>query len=120
MSNFRPDIIARNKASKHPLKHGRFYTAKVTHVTTAGLITIYIQELQSHFGPLVQLNLTNSNTASVGDFVKCAFADEFFREVIVFGFTQKRDEIYALQADLTAELNIIKERLDALELGKWT
>lgn len=117
--DLRPDIISRNKASKHPLKHGRFYTAKVTQVNSAGLITIYIQELQSHFGPLVQLNLTSANAAQIGEFVKCAFADEFFREVIVFGFAQKREEIYALQSDITTELNIIKERLDALELGIW-
>lgn len=100
MNNLRPDIIATDKASKHPLKHGRFYTARVKQVSDVGLITIYIDELQSQFGPLVQLNLTNSNVASVGDYVKCAFSDEFFREVIVFGFSQKKSDVFASIASL--------------------
>lgn len=95
MNELRPDIIAKDKASKHPLKHGRFYTARVTKVSETGLITIYVDELQSYFGPLIQLNLTDATKCSIGDYVKCTFSDEFFREVIVFGFTQKKSDVFA-------------------------
>lgn len=100
MSNLRPDIISTDKASKHPLKHGRFYTARVVNVSSAGLIKIYIDELQSYFGPLVPLNMTETNKASAGDYVKCTFSDEFFREVIVFGFSQKKEDVFASKENL--------------------
>ena len=112
MNNLRPDIIATEKASKHPLKSGRFYTGKVSHVSETGLVTVYINELQSSFGPIVPLNLTDSSKPSIGDYVKCAFSDEFFRELIIFGFAQKKEDILG---SVQSSVNSLTSRVSDLE-----
>lgn len=81
----RPDIISREKASSHRLAPGRIYSGQVRAVSSVGKITVYVPELTSSYGDLVALNTTNNNQYSVGDTVKCIFADEFFRELIVLG-----------------------------------
>jgi len=93
----RPDIINKAKASSHPLKAGRFYTGTVTSVLSTGKINVKIPELGTSYGPLVPLNTTSATHYAVGDNVKCAFADEFFNELLVFGSTRIKDDVFATQ-----------------------
>lgn len=92
----RPEIINKSKASSHPLKHGRFYTGSVTAVLSNGKINVKIPELGTQYGPLMPLNTTPTSRYIVGDSVKCAFADEFFNEIIVFGSTRVREDVFAV------------------------
>lgn len=95
----RPDIIDKNKASSHPLRPGRFYTARIKKVNTDGKVTVFIQELGLSIGPVAPLNLVDNNPYSVDDYVKCTFADEFFNELIVFGSVIKKESVYALKTE---------------------
>ena len=92
----RPEIVNRSKSSSHPLKHGRFYTGTVTAVLVGGRINIKIPELGTQYGPLTPLNTTSTSRYIVGDSVKCGFADEFFNEVIVFGSTRIKEDVFAV------------------------
>lgn len=95
----RPDIIDKNKASSHPLRPGRFYTARIKKVNTDGKVTVFIQELGLSIGPVAPLNLVDNNPYSVDDYVKCTFADEFFNELIIFGSVIKKESVYALKTE---------------------
>ena len=92
----RPEIINKSKASSHPLKPGRFYTGSVTAVLSNGKINVKIPELGTQYGPLMPLNTTSTSRYVVGDSVKCAFADEFFNEIIVFGSTRVKEDVFAV------------------------
>lgn len=95
----RPDIIDKNKASSHPLRPGRFYTAKVKKVHTDGKVTVSIQELGLNIGPVVPLDQVDNNPYEVGDYVKCGFSDEFFNELIIFGSVVKKQGVFALKTE---------------------
>lgn len=92
----RPEIVNKTKSSSHPLKQGRFYTGTVTAVLVGGRINVKIPELGTQYGPLTPLNTTSTSRYIVGDSVKCGFADEFFNEVIVFGSTRIKEDVFAV------------------------
>jgi len=96
----RPDIVDKSKASSHPLRPGRFYTARVKKVHTDGKISVFVQELGLNIGPVTPIGLTDVNTYSVDDYVKCTFSDEFFNELIIFGNVVKKENIFALKSEL--------------------
>jgi hypothetical protein len=96
----RPDIVDKSKASSHPLRPGRFYTARVKKVHTDGKISVFVQELGLNIGPVTPIGLTDVNTYSVDDYVKCTFSDEFFNELIIFGNVVKKENIFALKTEL--------------------
>jgi hypothetical protein len=95
----RPDIISRTKASSHPLAPGRFYDAQIKRIESDGKVVISIQELGISFGPVMPLNTTDIQFYTVGDFVKCTFKDEFFREIIIFGSILKKQSIYIAKTE---------------------
>ena len=91
----RPDIVSRGKSSSHPLKPGRFYTGTVTELLPNGKINIKISELGSRYYSIMPLNTTSNSRYVVGDSVKCGFSDEFFNELIVFGSTRVKEDVFA-------------------------
>jgi len=92
----RPDIVDKSKASAHPLRPGRFYTARIKKVNTDGRVIVFIQELGLSMGPMLALNSNDDTPYEVGEYVKCAFTDEFFNELIIFGSVTKKTMPYVL------------------------
>lgn len=116
--NKKPDVISREKASSHPIKPGRFYSARVTSVNPSGQINIHIQDLVVDAGPIVPIGTTPLNKLSVEDEVICTFTDEFFSSLIVFGSKKIKQDIFAskqtVQA-LQAAIVSLEARVSALE-----
>jgi hypothetical protein len=94
----RPDIVDSRKASSHPLRPGRVYTANVTAVDTSGKVHVSLPSIGSTYGPIVPLGTTALNKYSVGDVVKCMFTDEYFNEIIVFGSSRVKEDVFASKA----------------------
>ena len=94
MARNTPRIINRDNAASFPLEAGRFYSATVTAVKSGGLISVRIPSLGLTYGPVMPMNTTETSVYSVGDVVKCTFTDEFFKELVVFGSTKKRADVY--------------------------
>jgi hypothetical protein len=113
--NMRPDIISADKASSHPLKPGRFYTGTVKSVDERGAISVHILELGSTFDGIIPLNTTPNSHYSVGDSVKCSFADEFFTELIVFGSSRIRANIYPTLVEYDTLFNLVTNLIQRVE-----
>jgi hypothetical protein len=114
----RPDIINREKASSHPTRPGRFYSATVSSVTAQGLVNINIPSLGIGVGPVLPLGTTALNKCSPGDTVQCTFTDEFFTNVIVFGPTKIKPDVFAskeLFEDLVTRVDDLEAQVNALE-----
>lgn len=111
----RPDIIDRSKSSAHPLKSGRFYTGLIRYVDANGLVSVYISELGSTYDKVTPLNTTPNSHLSIGDAVKCTFADEFFTELVVFGSTRIKDDNHPTVAQYNALLAIVNDLVDRVE-----
>lgn len=116
--NKKPDIVSREKASSHPIKPGRFYSARVTFVGPSGQVNIHIQDLVADVGPVIPVGTTPLNKLVVGDEVVCTFTDEFINNIIVFGSKKIKQDIFAskqtVQA-LQAALISLEARVSALE-----
>jgi hypothetical protein len=95
MARNRPDIVDNQKASSHPLKAGRIFTANVTAVNGSGQISVSIPAIGSTYGPITPIGTTTLNKYSVGDVVKCSFTDEFFNEIMVYGSAKIKADVYA-------------------------
>lgn len=102
MFEHRPDIVDGQKASSHPLAPGRIYSATVTAVTPKGQVSITIPAIGSDYGPLTPLNVTPLNKYVIGDVVACAFTDEFFNEIIVFGSLKIKPDVWASKTTVEA------------------
>jgi len=116
----RPDIVDRTKSSSHPLRAGRFYTGVIKSVDTRGAVVVHITELGSSYEKVVPIGTTPANHLSVGDVVKCTFADEFFNELIVFGSAQIKDSDYPTieqYNSLLSTVNDLVSRVETLEGG---
>lgn len=94
MARSSPRVINRDNAASFPLEAGRFYSATVTAVKPGGVINVRIPSLGLTYGPVMPMNTTETSVYSVGDVVKCTFTDEFFKELVVFGSTKKRADVY--------------------------
>lgn len=120
-----PEIVNRQKASSHPLKPGNFYTGIVTAVDSSGRVTVKVQNLGASYGPLMPLGTTTLNKLSVNDTVTCTFTDEYFTDLIVFGSSRAKTDVFAsktlvdsINATITSLQNQIislSNRVTALE-----
>lgn len=120
-----PDIVNREKGSSHPLKPGKFYNGSVTYVDASGRVTVNVKSLGATFGPVVPIGVTTLNKMIKGDIVMCTFSDEFFTDLIVFGSSKIKADVFAsktvvesLLATITSLQNQIislNQRVTALE-----
>ena len=120
-----PDIVNREKGSSHPLKPGKFYNGTVTFVDASGRVTVNVKSLGATFGPVAPVGVTTLNKMVKGDIVMCTFSDEFFNELIVFGSSKIKADVFAsktvvesLLATITSLQNQIislGQRVTALE-----
>lgn len=96
-NNKKPNVINTKNASSHPLRPGRFYKAKVTAVDPNGRVNVSVNGLGNggNFEKVVPVGTTELNKMSVGDTVACTFTDEFFNEVLVFGPSRIKDDVFA-------------------------
>lgn len=107
----RPEIINREKASSHPAKPGQLHYGVVESVDKSGRVNVNIRSMNATFGPVSALWTTPLNQMKRGDVVVCAFTDEFFNEIVVFGPSK-------IKADVFAEKKVVDdliERVEALE-----
>lgn len=114
----RPDLISTTKASSHRLAPFRIYTATVDAVNSAGQVNISIPGIKSKYGPVMPLGVTNLNVLKVGDSVKCMFSDEYFNEIVVFGPSIKKPDVFAdklVVDDLLVQVASLETRVAALE-----
>jgi hypothetical protein len=114
--NKKPNIINTKKASSHPLRPGRFYKAQVTAVDANGRVNILINSLGSSFEKVVPVGTTPLNKMSVGDTVACTFTDEFLNEIVVFGASRIKDDIFPsklLFEQLVARVTALETRFNS-------
>jgi hypothetical protein len=114
----RPDIINREKASRHTRTPGRFYSATVISVTAQGLVNINISSLAMIIGPILPIGTTALSKCVPGDVVQCTFTDEFFTDVIVFGPSKIKNDVFAskvLFEELVDRVDQLESQIDALE-----
>ena len=114
----RPEQVSRSNAASYPLRPGRFYTGTVTSVTANGQVTVKVNSLQNSFGPVFPIGTTPYSKLSVGDSVVCTFTDEFFKDVIVFGSSRLKPDVFALKSVVTAlqaTVSNLAARVAALE-----
>jgi hypothetical protein len=90
-----PDIVNREKGSSHPLKPGQFYKGTVTYVDSSGRVTVNVKALGATFGPVAPVGVTTLNKMTKGDVVTCTFSDEFFTELVVFGSSKIKADVFA-------------------------
>lgn len=114
-----PDIVNREKGSSHPLKSGKFYNGTVTFVDASGRVTVNVKALGATFGPVVPIGVTTLNKMVKGDIVTCTFSDEFFKELIVFGSSKIKADVYASKTvveNLLATVTSLQNQITALSL----
>ena len=103
----RPDIVNSQKASTHRLAPGRFYQASVTSVDSSGRVFVKVGELGASYGPVTPLGTTTLNRLSTGDSVHCTFTDEFFTEIMVFGSSKNKADVFASKTLVQTLVNTI-------------
>jgi len=120
-----PNIINRDKGSSHPLRPGQFYKGSVEYVDASGQVTVNIRALGATFGPTLPLGSTTLNKLVKNDVVTCTFTDEFFTDIVVFGSSNIKADVFAsktvvesLNATITSLQNqivVLGQRITALE-----
>lgn len=90
-----PSIVNRDKGSSHPLKPGKFYNGTVTFVDPSGRVTVNVKPLGATFGPIFPVGVTTLNKMIKGDVVMCTFTDEFFTDLVVFGSSKIKADVFA-------------------------
>lgn len=114
----RPQQVNRKNAASYPLSPGRFYIGVVTSVASGGKVTVKIPKLNSSFGPVVPVGTTPINKILVGDAVVCTFADESFSDLIIFGSSNVKADVFASKVEfqaLQASVTSLAARVTALE-----
>lgn len=114
----RPQQINRKNAASYPLAPGRFYNGVVTSVSTNGQVTVRVASLNSSFGPAIPVGATPYSRMSVGDSVVCTFTDEFFKNIVVFGSSKVKADVFAkktLFEQLQTKVDSLEARIEALE-----
>lgn len=124
MHGKKPDLINTQKASKHPLKPGRFYQGEVTSVDASGRVMVHVKDMGS-YGPITPIGTTTLNKLKVRDSVSFTFTDEFFTDGICFGSTRLREDVFADKqvvatlsstvVSLQNQINALSARVTALE-----
>jgi hypothetical protein len=113
-----PDIVNREKGSSHPLKPGKFYKGSVEYVDASGQVTVNIRALGATFGPTLPLGSTTLNKLAKNDVVMCTFTDEFFTDLIVFGSSKIKADVFASKTvvdNLLSTIASLEARIEALE-----
>jgi hypothetical protein len=120
-----PDIVNREKGSSHPLRPGKFYSGTVTYVDASGRVTVNVKALGATFGPVTPVGVTTLNKMIKGDIVTCTFTDEFFTDLIVFGSSKIKADVFASKTvvenllstitSLQNQIIVLNQRVTALE-----
>ncbi len=97
-----PQIVRRDKASKHLRQPGEIYQGIVTSVKDDGRVFVKVPSLGITSGPIVPVNSSPSNRLSVGDAVICSFNNIYNSSLIVFGTATQSADDYAISRYATA------------------
>jgi hypothetical protein len=111
------DPVNRQKSSSHPLKPGQFYQGVVTAVDASGRVTVSVKTLGASYGPIMPIGAT-ALKLGVNDTVLCTFTDEFFNDLIVFGSSRIKLDVFASKSlfeALVTRVNSLEARIEALE-----
>lgn len=92
---YKPEVVNREKASSHPAKAGRLHYGVVESVDNSGRVNVNIRSMNATFGPVSALWTTPVNKMKRGDVVICGFTDEFFNEIVVFGPSKIKPDVFA-------------------------
>lgn len=114
----KPTPINREKASSHPLKPGSFYTGVVTYVAPSGQVNVTIDILGMSFEKVTPVGTTPLNKLKKNDKVACCFINEFFTDVIVFGPSIIKPDVFAAKTvvdSLVTQVASLEARVSALE-----
>lgn len=103
-----PQIVRRDKSSKHVRQPGEIYQGIVTSVRDDGNVYVKIPSLSITSGPVMPLNSSPSNRLSVGDVVACSFNNSYNSSLVVFGSaTQASDDYSISRYANTAERDLL-------------
>lgn len=102
-----PNIVNREKGSSHPLKPGQFYKGTVKHVDSSGRVTVKIKSLGASFEKVTPIGVTTLNKLEKNDIVTCTFTDEFFTDLVVFGSTKIKADVFASKTVVESLLSTI-------------
>ena len=91
----RPLLVDTKKASKHKLTPGRFYKGRVTFVNAQGQVSVKIPDIQCSYDSVTPVGTTATQRLKVGDVVECTFSDEFFTDIVVFGSSKAKADVFA-------------------------
>jgi hypothetical protein len=120
-----PNVVNREKGSSHPLKPGKFYKGSVEYVGASGLVTVNIKSLGATFYDVAPVGITTLNKLTKNDVVTCTFTDEFFTELVVFGSSKIKADVFASKTvveslvttitSLQNQIVVLGQRITALE-----
>jgi hypothetical protein len=120
-----PNIVNREKGSSHPLKPGQYYKGSVEYVDASGRVTVHVKALGATFGPVAPVGVTTLNKLQKNDVVTCTFTDEFFTELVVFGSSKIKADVFASKTvvenllstitSLQNQIVVLNQRVTALE-----
>jgi hypothetical protein len=114
----RPLIVDTKKASTHKLKHGRFYKGRVTFVNPKGQVSVFLPDIKCSYDSVTPQGTTPTQKLKIGDVVDCTFTDEFFTDIVIFGSSNFKPDVFATKVaveSLLDEINSLKARVSALE-----
>ena len=114
----KPKLVSTTNAASYPLQPGRFYSGVVTKVASSGEVEVKIISLKATVGPTMPVGTTATNKLKVNDSVICTFTDEFFRDVVVFGSSRIKEDVFASVTQLNSlqtQLQSLTARVTALE-----
>jgi hypothetical protein len=92
---YKPELVNREKASSHPARPGQLHYGVVESVDKSGRINVNVRSMNATFGPVSALWTTPVNKMKRGDVVICGFTDEFFNEIVVFGPSKIKPDVFA-------------------------
>lgn len=114
----RPLLVDNKKASKHLLTPGRFYKGRVTFVNAQGQVSVFLSDIKCSYDSVTPVGTTATQKLKIGDVVDCTFTDEFFTDIVVFGSSNFREDVFASKVivdSLVDEIASLKARVTALE-----
>lgn len=116
-NNRKPNIVNRTKASSHPLAPGRFYKATVDSVDANGRVSVSINGIGTgSASKVLPVGTTQLSKLQVGDTVTCTFTDEYFTDIVIFGASKIKDDVFAskvLFEQLVARVNALETRYNS-------
>jgi len=113
-----PVPINRQKSASYKTTPGRYYSATVTSVDTNGRVSVHVGSLGASYDKITPMGTTASNKLAKGDTVHCTFSDEYFTDLLVFGHSTIKPDIFETKvvvAALTARVHLLEAQVDALQ-----